>query len=176
MSFVTRFKPISPMDRQLVKMYKSGKRTRKLEVWYDKHMESRQYTPEYAQFQEWSDELLTSKDWKDVRQRIIEKRTGMCAYCKHRRLSKLGKVCDHIIPRVLIYFRYKESKKKMFRRWLDRDNLWLLCNGCHSYKTLRIEPLLTRGKNLRDMDRLLWKEMGLYSRIEEWIKYIRACK
>lgn len=177
MSFVNRFKPLSAMDKELMKLYRSGRRTPKLNAWYDKHIKKRELTPEYAKFKEWSQAFLKTKQWKTIRQGVIQEHNGLCAYCKHRRLSRLGRICDHIIPRVLIYFRWiKDSREDMFNRWYERSNLWLICEHCHRYKTDRIEPVLNLGVNLNHIDKLLFEEMGLYPRFKEWIKYIKLCQ
>ena len=70
-----------------------------------------------------SNEFLDSKEWKYVRQIVLEESNYECSNCG----SKENLQCDHIKPRV---------KDRSGKSWLNTENLQILCSSCHDKKGL----------------------------------------
>ena len=175
--FVNKYKPMCYEDRVFCRMAKMPKHAdnHKLQAYVARIEEQRQRTPEWQRFKDWSVEFFASKQWKELRLMIIERESGLCQQCTARRMSKLGSVADHIIPRSWTFFRYyKEEGKKYeaFDAWIKTDNLQLLCTYCHIIKQKYIEMRMENGKSLLNTWRLLLKERNLLHIFEEWDEYI----
>ena len=176
--FVDKYKPMRYEDRVFLRMSKMDKHANnaKLQEYASKIEEQKEYTPEWQRFKDWSVEFFALKEWKELRMMVIQRESGLCQHCKHRRMSKLGKVADHIIPRSWQFFRYYKTEDKQhdaFLAWLDMDNLQLLCNYCHNSKQKYLEMRMENGKSIQNTWRILLKERNLLDRFEEWDEYIR---
>lgn len=68
--------------------------------------------------------FYNSKEWKELREFVLEKNGGLCLECSKRDILTKADVVDHIIP-----IEYDFTKR------LDLSNLQPLCHTCHNRKT-----------------------------------------
>ncbi|WP_054948968.1 HNH endonuclease [Numidum massiliense] len=89
--------------------HKSAERDR----YYDRHHRDKQARTFYR-----------SPEWKLVRQRALNRDSGLCQHCLRRKRITMADMVDHIVP-----------IRKAWHLRLDTRNLQSLCNSCHNKKT-----------------------------------------
>lgn len=96
-----------------------------------------------------------SKIWEHTARTVKAKSFFTCAICD-RTYDKPGYlVTDHIVP-----------LKIDRRRCLDPQNLWVLCKGCHYWKTQLEEKIYTSQSRIENIDvSTKWTR----SKISEWV-------
>ncbi|WP_345993752.1 HNH endonuclease [Sulfurimonas sp. HSL-1716] len=90
---------------------------------YDNHKRNKDHSKFYH-----------SKEWKSIRETIMERNGGLCKRCQQLDIITNADVVDHIIPITEDY-----TKR------LDLSNLQPLCHSCHNKKTADDESMKGRG-------------------------------
>lgn len=99
--------------------------------------ERKEYHRHYdrARRNERSRKFYASKEWKQVRQTVMERDNYMCVVClKRDGVPVDAHVVDHVTPLLVDW-----------SRCLDVDNLQSLCMPCHSRKTGREQSQVRRS-------------------------------
>ena len=71
------------------------------------------------------DRFYHSSAWIKLRDYVRIRDNGVCQQCLNEKRITIGKPVDHIVPIAVDW-----DKR------LDEDNVWLLCQACHTKKTL----------------------------------------
>jgi len=76
-----------------------------------------------------------TKQWVNIRQRVLDEQHYLCQYCKCDGIVKQGKIVDHIVP-----IEASPNDKA------DISNLAVICSSCHTLKTKWEQQTYGTGK------------------------------
>ena len=142
----------------------------------NKIKQNRQFTKEWSRYLKITNKFFGLMAWRRIRQEVLEDSNYLCEQCIIRDLNKSADVCDHIIPRSWVYYRYflkERNVKKIYKAWLNRDNLQALCRYCHELKTRNVESRLQHGKGLKEGFKQVLYAMGQLDKFNEWFAFMK---